>query len=53
MVKLAVKVAQRIDRRMHVFSELNERMPIEEIQDAMNEMKSGKTSGLEGFPVAC
>ena len=42
------------DIRMPVLGELNERsMSIEEEREAVNEMKSGKAPGLDGFPVEC
>ena len=42
------------DRRMPVLGELNERaISIEEVREAVNEMKSGKAPGLDGFPVEC
>ena len=39
---------------MPVLVELNERdISLEEARKAVNEMKSGKASGLDGFPVEC
>ena len=40
--------------RMHVLGDLNE-IPIllEEVRQAVNEMKSGKAPGLDGFPGEC
>ena len=38
--------------RMPVLGDLNERaISLEEVEDAVNEMKSGKAPGLDGFPV--
>ena len=40
--------------RMPVFGDLNERvMSLEEVGEAVNEMRSGKAPGLDGFPVEC
>ena len=40
--------------RMPVLGDLNERaISLEEVGDAVNEMKSGKAPGLDGFPVEC
>ena len=40
--------------RMPVFGDLNERATsLEEVGEAVNEMKSGKAPGLDGFPVEC
>ena len=40
--------------RMKVFGDLNERaISLEEVWEAVNEMKSGKAPGLDGFPVEC
>ena len=40
--------------RMPVFGDLNERaISLEEVGEAVNEIKSGKASGLDGFPVEC
>ena len=37
--------------RMPVLGDLNERaIPLEEVGEAVNEMKSGKAPGLDGFP---
>ena len=37
-----------------MLGELSERaISIEAVRDAVNEMKSGKTPGLDGFPVKC
>ena len=37
-----------------MFGALNQRtILIDEVREAVNEMKSGKTSGLDGFPVQC
>ena len=39
---------------MPVMGELNERpISIEEVREAVNEMKSGIGTGLDGFPVEC
>ena len=40
--------------RMLVLGDLNERaISLEEVWEAVNEMKSGKASGLDEFPVEC
>ena len=40
--------------RMPVFGDLNERaISLEEVGEEVNEMKSGKAPGLDGFPVKC
>ena len=40
--------------RMPVLGDLNERaISLEEVRDAVNEMKSGKAPGLDGFPAEC
>ena len=40
--------------RMPVLGDLNERaISLEEVGEAVNEMKSGKAPGLGGFPVEC
>ena len=40
--------------RMLVLGDLNERaISLEEVGEAVNEMKSGKAPGLDGFPVEC
>ena len=40
--------------RMPVLGDLNERtISLEEVGEAVNEMKSGKAPGLDGFPVEC
>ena len=40
--------------RMPVFGDLNERaISLEEVREAVNEMKSGKAPWLDGFPVEC
>ena len=40
--------------RMPVLGDLNERvMTLEEVGEAVNEMKSGKVPGLDEFPVEC
>ena len=40
--------------RMPVLGDLNERaISLEEVGEAVNEMKSAKASGLDGFPVEC
>ena len=40
--------------RMPVLGDLNERaIALEEVGEAVNEMKSGKAPGLDGFPVEC
>ena len=37
---------------MSVLGDLNERVTsLEEVREALNEMNSGKASGLDGFPV--
>ena len=37
-----------------MLGDLNERaITFEEVGDAVNEMKSGETPGLDGFPVEC
>ena len=37
-----------------MFGDLNERgISLEEVVEAVNEMKSGKAPGLDGFPVEC
>ena len=37
-----------------MLGDLNERaIPLEEVGEAVNEMKSGKAPGLDGFPVEC
>ena len=42
------------DWRMPGLGELNERIIlIEEVKEAVNEMKSGKAPGPDGFPVEC
>ena len=42
------------NRLKPLLGELNERaISIEEVRDAMNEMKSGRASGLDGFQVDC
>ena len=42
------------DSRMPVMGGLNKRtMSVEEVREAVTEMKSGKASGLNGFPVEC
>ena len=39
---------------MPVLGDLNERaISLEEVWEAVNEMKSGKAPGLDGFPVEC
>ena len=39
---------------MPVFGDLNETTKsFEELGEAVNEMKSGKAPGLDGFPVEC
>ena len=39
---------------MPMLEDLNERaIPLEEVGEAVNEIKSGKASGLVGFPVEC
>ena len=39
---------------MPVFGNLNERaISLEEVWETVNEMKSGKAPGLDGFPVEC
>ena len=40
--------------QMLVLGNLNERaISLEEVTEAVNEMKSGKAPGLDGFPVEC
>ena len=40
--------------RMPVLGDLNERaISFEEVGEAVNEMKSGKAPGLDGFPTEC
>ena len=40
--------------RMPVLGDLNERaISLEEVREAVNEMKSGEASGLDGFHVEC
>ena len=40
--------------QMPVLGDLNERsISLEEVREAVNEMKSGKAPGLDGFPVEC
>ena len=40
--------------RMPVLGDLNERaISLEEVVEAVNEMKSAKAPGLDGFPVEC
>ena len=40
--------------RMPVLGDLNERaISLEEVREAVNEMKSFKAPGLDGFPVKC
>ena len=40
--------------RIPVLGDLNERaMSLEEVGEAVNEMRSGKAPGLDGFPVEC
>ena len=40
--------------RMPVLGDLNERaISLEEVGEAVNEMKSGNAPGLDGFPVEC
>ena len=40
--------------RMPVLRDLNERaISLEEVWEAVNEIKSGKAPGLDGFPVEC
>ena len=42
------------NRRMPVLGDLHERdMSLEEVLEAVNEMKSGKAPVLDGFPVEC
>ena len=37
-----------------MFGDLNERaISLEEVREAVNDMKSGKAPGLDGFPVEC
>ena len=37
-----------------MFGDLYERaISLEEVREALNEIKSGKASGLDGFPVDC
>ena len=39
---------------MPVLGDLNERaISLEEVREAVNEMRSGKAPGLDGFPVEC
>ena len=39
---------------MPVLGEFNERaISIKEVRERVNEMKSGKAPGLDGFPVEC
>ena len=39
---------------MPLLGDLNERaISLEEVWEAVNEMKSGKAQGLDGFPVKC
>ena len=39
---------------MPVLGDLNERaISLEELGETVNEMKSGKATGLDGFPVEC
>ena len=39
---------------MPVLGDMNERaISLEEVGEAVNEIKSGKASGLDGFPVEC
>ena len=39
--------------RMPVLGDLNERAISLEVREAVNEMRSGKAPGLDGFPVEC
>ena len=40
--------------QMPVLGDLNERaISLEEVREAVNEMKSSKANGLDGFPVEC
>ena len=40
--------------RLPVFGDFNERaISLEEVREAVNEMKSGKAPGLDGFPAEC
>ena len=39
--------------RMPVLGDLNERAMLEEVGEAVNEMKSDKAPGLDGFPAEC
>ena len=40
--------------RMPLLGDLNERaISLEEVREAVNEIKSGKAPGLDGFPVEC
>ena len=40
--------------RMPVLEDLNEKaISLEEVGEAVNEMKSGKAPGLDGFPAEC
>ena len=40
--------------RMAVLEDLNERaISLVKVSEAVNEMKSGKAPGLDGFPVEC
>ena len=40
--------------KMPVLGDLNERaISLKEVGEVVNEMKSGKAPGLEGFPVEC
>ena len=40
--------------RMPVLGDLNEKpISLEEVGEAVNEMKSGKAPGLDGFPLEC
>ena len=42
------------DWRMPVLGDLNETaISFDKVGDAVNEMKSGKAPGLDGFPVEC
>ena len=42
------------DWGMPVLDDLNERaISLEEVGEAVNEMKSGKAPGLDGFPMEC
>ena len=43
-----------VNWRMPVLEDLNERaISLEEVGEAVNEMRSGKAPGLDGFPVEC